>query len=67
MLEPSFPAHWPLLRARLSLFLYFVTEDVAAFISGGRREALESVLELKIRRKREFIQEVVSSPESRSV
>jgi hypothetical protein len=49
------------------LFLYFVTEDVAAFISGGRREALESVLELKIRRTREFIQEVVSSPESRSV
>jgi len=40
---------------------YFVTEDVAAFIADGRREALESLLGLKIRRSREFIHEMASS------
>jgi hypothetical protein len=37
---------------------YFVTEDVAAFIRGGRREALESLLGLKVRRTGELIQEL---------
>jgi hypothetical protein len=37
---------------------YFVTEDVAAFIRGGRREELESLLGVKIRRTGELIQEL---------
>jgi hypothetical protein len=37
---------------------YFVTEDVAAFIRDGRREALESLLGVKIRRTGELIQEL---------
>jgi hypothetical protein len=37
---------------------YFVTEDADAFISGGRRGALEDLLGLKIRRTDEFIQEI---------
>jgi hypothetical protein len=37
---------------------YFVTEDVAAFIRGGRREALESLLGIKIRRTDELIEEL---------
>ena len=36
---------------------YFVTEDVADFIRGGRREALESLLGVKIRRTSELIEE----------
>jgi hypothetical protein len=40
---------------------YFVTEDAEAFINNGRREALESVLRIKIRRTDEFIQEVAPS------
>lgn len=35
---------------------YFVTEDTEAFITNGRREALESLLGVKIRRTAEFIQ-----------
>ena len=37
---------------------YFVTEDVKDFINNGRREALESLLGVKIRRTIEFIQEI---------
>jgi hypothetical protein len=37
---------------------YFVTEDTRAFIANGRREALESLLGVKIRRTKEFIQEI---------
>jgi hypothetical protein len=37
---------------------YFVTNDVTDFINGGRREALEALLGIKIRRTKEFIQEV---------
>jgi len=37
---------------------YFVTEDADAFIYKGRREALESLLGVKIRRTKEFIQEI---------
>jgi hypothetical protein len=37
---------------------YFVTEDVKDFINNGRREALESLLGLKIRRTKELIQEI---------
>jgi hypothetical protein len=37
---------------------YFVTENVKDFINGGRREALESLLDIKIRRTGELIQEL---------
>jgi hypothetical protein len=37
---------------------YFVTEDTKAFIVDGRREALESLLGVKIRRTEELIQEI---------
>lgn len=37
---------------------YFVTEDTEAFIYRGRREALELLLGVKIRRTKEFIQEI---------
>ena len=37
---------------------YFVTENVKDFINGGRREALESLLGVKIRRTEEFLREV---------
>jgi hypothetical protein len=38
---------------------YFVTEDPTDFINDGRREALQSLLGVKIRRTREFIQELL--------
>ena len=44
---------------------YFVTEDANAFIANGRREALESLLGIKIRRTKELIQEV--APRGRTV
>jgi len=37
---------------------YFVTEDMKDFINNGRREALEFLLGVKIRRTIEFIQEI---------
>jgi hypothetical protein len=43
---------------------YFVTEDAQAFINGGRREALESLLGVKVRRTVEFIQEFAPSEEA---
>jgi hypothetical protein len=38
---------------------YFVTEDTD-FITGGRREALELLLGLKIRRTKELVQEIAA-------
>lgn len=43
---------------------YFITENVNHFISGGRRERLESLLGVKIRRTEEFVAEITSSPAS---
>ncbi len=37
---------------------YFITEDKADFISGGRREQLEALLAVKIRRTQEFLEEL---------
>jgi hypothetical protein len=37
---------------------YFVTENVKDFINGSRREALESLLGVKVCRTKEFIQEI---------
>jgi hypothetical protein len=37
---------------------YFVTENTDDFIKGGQREALESLLGIKIRRTKEFVQEI---------
>jgi hypothetical protein len=37
---------------------YFVTEDGAAFINNGRKQVLESLLGVKIRRTEEFMQEI---------
>jgi hypothetical protein len=39
---------------------YFVTENPDDFIKGGRREALESLLGIKIRRTKEFMQELAN-------
>lgn len=46
---------------------YFVTENVKDFINSGRRQALESLLGVKIRRTKELIQEITEevSPERR--
>ena len=40
---------------------YFVTENVDDFISGGKREALEALLGVKIRRTEEFVADVSAS------
>jgi hypothetical protein len=37
---------------------YFVTEDVTDFFRGGRRENLEALLGVKIRRTEELVQEL---------
>lgn len=50
--------------AYLNVCEYFVTEDVAAFVRGGRREALESLLGIKIRRTGELIQELAPGSSS---
>jgi len=42
---------------------YFVTENPDDFIYGGRKEALESLLGVKIRRTEEFIQEITTGEE----
>ena len=39
---------------------YFVTENPDDFIKGGRREALESLLGVRIRRTTEFVDEVTA-------
>jgi hypothetical protein len=40
---------------------YFLTENVNDFITGGRRERLEKLLGVKIRRLAEFLDEVQAS------
>ena len=40
---------------------YFVTEDADAFINDGRREALESLLGIKVRRTNELVQEIAKA------
>ncbi len=42
---------------------YFVTDNPDDFIKGGRKEALESLLGVKIRRTEEFIQEITTGEE----
>ena len=42
---------------------YFVTENPDDFIKGGRKEALESLLGVEIRRTEEFIQEITTGEE----
>jgi hypothetical protein len=37
---------------------YFLTEDSDDFISGGRRERLQALLGVKIRRTKEFLTEL---------
>lgn len=37
---------------------YFVTDNPDDFIKGGRRQALESLLGVKIRRTKEFLEEM---------
>jgi hypothetical protein len=37
---------------------YFITEDMTDFIAGGRREQLEALLGVKIRRTEEFLDEL---------
>jgi hypothetical protein len=37
---------------------YFITEDQSDFIAGGRREQLEALLGVKIRRTEEFLDEL---------
>jgi hypothetical protein len=39
---------------------YFVTENVDDFINDGRRQALESLLGLRVRRTKELIQEITA-------
>ena len=42
---------------------YFVTNDVTDFIKGERREKLESLLNVKIRRTTEFVDELWATPQ----
>lgn len=44
--------------AHLNGCAYFITEDTKAFIADGRREELEALLGMRIRRTQEFIDEI---------